>query len=138
VLTVEREETGKLSAEEIQNVLNWALQSPEIRPAVKSSIYASLWLASVRRFREEEDEALVSGSYESRLDDHRYSLSIHIARGEGVLLSVKRDGLLPNAPFTAADLKATLESLYDTFRGEHRNSNSEQTNQAIGKLLNGS
>jgi hypothetical protein len=139
VLTIEREgEAIKLSGEKIEGVLQWALQSPEIRPVVKASIYASLWLASVQQFRQQEDEALANGTYETRLADHRYTLSILMTRGEGVMLMVNENGLLPNAPFSKDDLSATLQSLYDTFRGQHQNSNSKQTDQEIAKLLNGS
>jgi hypothetical protein len=111
------------------------LQSPGVGNDVKASIYASLWLLSVETFRNAEDESLVKGKYEATLEDHRYALSALIARGEGVILAAKQNGLMPNAPFTVDDLKATLESLHDSFRGQHRKCNSEQTNKEIASLF---
>jgi hypothetical protein len=135
MLTIEKEEAVKISPEQAQRSLEWVLQSPGIANNVKASIYASLWLLSVETFRNTEDERLVKGTYESTLDEHRYALSALIGRGEGVILVVKQNGLMPNAPFTVDDLKATLESLHDSFRGQHRKCNSEQTNKEIAKLF---
>ncbi len=135
MLTAEKEEAVKITPEQAQRSLEWVLQSPGVGNDVKASIYASLWLLSVETFRNMEDESLVAGKYEATLEEHRYALSALIARGEGVVLSAKQNGLMPNAPFALGDLKATLESLHDSFRGQHRKCNSEQTNEEIAKLF---
>src|SRR6266496_1909972 len=98
MLTIDKEEAVKISPEQAQRSLEWIFQSPGVGNNVKASIGASLWLLSVEIFRNTEDETLVKGTYEATLEEHRYVLSALIARGEGVILVVKQNGLMPNAP----------------------------------------
>jgi hypothetical protein len=118
-----------VSTEQVQRALDW------VPDAIKISVHASVWLLAVEVFHKQEDEALVNGTYEAARDEHRVALADLIAKGEKIVLAAKRNGIDSEAPFKLKDLEATIESLHAAFHAEHRNSNSEETNREIAKLL---
>lgn len=126
---------ARVSTEQAQKALQWALTSDKVPTPIKVSMLTSLWMLSVEEFHKQENETLLENKYESSLHEHRCVLSLLISKGEELVLSAKQNGLDPDAPFTIHDLEATVEALHIAFHAEHRNANSEEVNQAIAKLF---
>lgn len=119
--------------------MEWIGQEQSVAPEVANAIAATIWLLEVDAFREGEEKFMVSGDYERCLPDHRATLSMIIANGEQVVFAVQKRGMIATpANFTLDDLRATLNSLYATFRSEHGPHNASKTNELIEHLLNGS
>ena len=90
------------------------------------------WFNAVKQFRDAEAEYLCeSGKFERALDEHRAAISQLISQGENVALAVKRSGLFAGVDFSLDDIKATVASLRDSFRGVHGPHNHSKTNEAI-------
>jgi len=126
----------QIPAGRVEELLATILNDPSIPAPVKHTVLAGFWLAQVDAFRLSEEEFMVTGKFESMIDDHRVFLSNLISDGETVLDSVRKMGMaLPPTGFTEADLKATLESLYNTMRRQHGPQNSAKTNEGILQLF---
>ena len=126
-----------IPASRLQKEMEWVGHAKEIPPEIANAIAATVWLLQVDAFREQEEEYLVSGEYEAGLPDHRAMLSQIIANGEQVVFAGQKTGMVSTpSGFTLNDLKATLNSLHTTFRGEHGPKNSKKTSELIEHLLN--
>ena len=101
-----------------------------------AAIMASLWLARVGAFREQEAEYLVGGKYDSALDDHKPMLSWLISEGDRIVSVAKKNSLgkLPSG-IHVCDLEATVNSLLVTYKCQHGERNSPAVSAAIQKIL---
>lgn len=126
-----------IPASRLQKEMEWVGHAKEIPPGIANANVATVWLLQVDAFREQEEKYLASGEYEVSLPDHRAMLSQIIANGEQVVFAVQESGMVSTpSGFTLNDLKATLNSLQTTFRGEHGRKNSRKTSALIERLLN--
>ena len=90
------------------------------------------WFNAVKEFRDVESKYLSQpGVFDLTLDEHRESVSNLIAFGEGLVLDIKKTGLVKDVSFSLEDVKATIESLRETFKGVHGPHNHPATNKAI-------
>ena len=111
-------------------------QIKSIPPEMIITFWAVDWFNSVSQFRSEEADFLCQeGVFEANLDDHRAVVSQLIAQGETLVLGAKQSGLVKDSGFTLEDIRATIESLRETFRGAHGPHNHEVTNQRILGIL---
>lgn len=133
---VNRPEQWKIPLNRFRDMVEAIVRDPSTSPEMANAASASLWLAQVEAFREGEEDLMLSGKYESTLDDHRVFLSDMIANGEAIVVAVRREGMALKA-FTVDDLQATLDSLHTTFNCEHGPKNSQKTNEFLDRLFNG-
>src|SRR5437868_2981628 len=109
-----------IPADRLHKEMEWVAKQEEIPAQIRNAIAATIWLLEVDTFRKAEEEFMLSGEYESCLQDHRAILSMLIANGEQVAFAVGKEGMISTpAKFTLQDLEATLNSLHTTFRCQH-------------------
>lgn len=122
-----------------QSRMNDLAQHPGTPTKTANACRAASWLAEVEAFRELENTLLVDGTYEDALPSHRDYLSGLIEDGEKIMRAINESGFeIKIFKFTAGDFAATLDSLRITFRCEHGPKNSQETNQLISQLFDGS
>jgi hypothetical protein len=94
------------------------------------------WFNSVNQFRTEETDFLCQdGRFEATLDSHRATVAQLIAQGETLVTAIKSASLVKDAGFTVDDIRATIESLRETFKGVHGPHNHPVTNEKILAIL---
>ena len=128
-------EPRKITLEELQNVVDWMAQRPDVPASIVNGLTASLWLSEVRAFRDLEEQLMLEGKYDAALPDHKVRVLELIADGERIVRATKTFGIDAPFKFTIDDLISTLESLHTTFRGEHGPKNSQKTNELISQLF---
>jgi hypothetical protein len=100
------------------------------------TFWAVDWFSSVNQFRNEELHFLgEDGRFEATLDDHRAVVAQLIAQGETLVTRIKRSGMVNDSGFTIDDIRATIESLRETFRGVHGPHNHPETNARLRAIL---
>ena len=94
------------------------------------------WFNSVNQFRNEETDFLCEeGTFEAALDSHRAVVAELIPQGEALVMAIRQIGVVPDAPFSIDDIRATIDSLRETFRGVHGPHNHPETNRSINAIL---
>jgi hypothetical protein len=94
------------------------------------------WFNGVEQFRTAEAINLSNeGSFEALLDFHRATIARLIYQGEGLVLLFQGRALVEGAKFTANDIRATIDSLRETFRGVNGPHNHPETNKKILAIL---
>jgi hypothetical protein len=109
-----------------------------LSPTGLFTLQANVWFSGVEQFRELEEKTIANGKYddESVLEEHRFMISQLTAAGETIQFGAKRNNIKTFlSGVTLEDVKATLETLYTTFRRQYGESNSEQANAEIAKLF---
>ena len=125
-----------IPASRLQKEMEWIGHAKEVPSPIANAIAAMFWLSQVDAFRAQEETFLLSGEYDASLPDHRARLSQINANGEQIVFAAQKSGLASTpAGFTLNDLKATLNSLHTTFRGEHGPKNSKRSGELIERLL---
>src|SRR6266436_3908456 len=78
---------------------------------------ATDWFNSVTQFRNEETDFLCQeGIFEAALDSHRAVVAELISQGEALVMAIKQFGVVSDAGFSIDDIRATIDSLRETFR----------------------
>lgn len=122
----ERTESNRLSLGKIKS----------IPPEVAATFFAIDWFSSVNQFRNEELAFLSEdGAFAAAVDSHRATVAELISQGEALVLAIKQHGMVSDVPFGIDDIRATIDSLRETFRGVHGPHNHPETNKAITALL---
>src|SRR5438876_11744555 len=85
---------GNVSSDFVQAVETWLPNQP-VPIEFANALVATFWLARVEGLREEEEKYLLSGEYESKLEDHRVVLTDLIAKGEAIIWGAKKNGMAP-------------------------------------------
>ena len=132
----ERIKTLTIPANRLVKAFDWIDEAAALPSEYVVAIRATLWLQQVDAFRDFEEDCLVTGVYDAQLDLHRSVLSRLIADGESLVFMATRVGAIKfPSGCTLEDIKATIDALHVTFRGQYGPKNSQQTNDAIAKLL---
>jgi len=109
-----------------------SLEALHIPQDVLFTVLAVDWFNAVKQFREAEADFLCEdGKFEAILEEHRAAIAQLISQGENLALAIKKSGLIVDAGFKLDDLKATVTSLHETFRGVHGPHNHPRTNEEI-------
>jgi hypothetical protein len=113
-----------------------SLEGLSIPQDVLFTVLAVDWFNAVKQFREAEADFLCDeGIFEASLEEHRAAIAQLISQGENLALAVRKSGLIADAGFKLDDIRATVASLHETFRGVHGPHNHPKTNEAILALL---
>src|SRR5258706_6314327 len=122
----ERTEANRLSLDKIKSI-----------PANVALTFRAIdWFSSVNQFRSAETICLCEeGAFEANLDSHRAVIAELISQGESLVMGIKQVGVVPDAPFSVNDIRATIDSLRETFRGVHGPHNHPETNKSIAALF---
>src|SRR5579872_1281924 len=100
------------------------------------TFWAVDWFNAVTQFRNEEASFLCQdGQFEATLDDHRAVVSQLIFQGETLVLAARKCEIVKDAGFSIDDIRATIESLRETFRGVHGPHNHPVTNERLLAIL---
>jgi hypothetical protein len=94
------------------------------------------WFNSVQQFKVVETGVLQEqGKLEAVQGLHRAVVAELISQGEALAIHVQEHGLVSDADFTIDDVRATIDSLRETFRGAHGPHNHPKTNERILAIL---
>lgn len=97
--------------------LSETLSKIELPKPAFLSVLASSWFMDVEQFRQLEEDSWCS---KGELDpSHRMALAALISGGEHIAFQSTHFGLAPGTPFTVDDIRATVDSLRESFRGEY-------------------
>lgn len=107
-----------------------------ISPDVLMTFWGVDWLNGVEQFRKSEEIRLgQDGVFESTMHLHRALLAELIAQGETLVYGIRQNGIVPDAHFTLDDIRATIETLRETFQGVHGPHNHPETKKSILRIL---
>ncbi len=112
-------------------------QIKSIPAEVQNTFWAVDWFNSVNQFRMAETEYLSQGEekFNELLVHHRVIVSELISQGETLVAAITMSGMAVDAGFSLDDLRATIESLRETFKGVHGPHNHPETHKAILSIL---
>jgi hypothetical protein len=119
-----------------KQALEWMDKVAGVPKEVALAKDAALWLTQADILRQQEEELMEKGEYESALGEHRVILSAMIAEGERILLKSKKAGIsqFPSG-FTLSDFEAAVESVRLAFRCQHAPENTPAVKDLLDQLL---
>ncbi|HVY70005.1 MAG TPA: hypothetical protein VHH73_08750 [Verrucomicrobiae bacterium] len=127
-------ESGKkIPGDRFKMATQWVVEM--MPPQLQVAHHASMWFTAVAMFREDENESLREGNFESQREYHRFFLNNLCAEGQWILLHALDKGLPPTAKFKIADIESTLESLRESERCENGPRNHPAVEKAIMALF---
>lgn len=127
---------GREIVQRFEPTLGWLAE--KVPAPIANAVNASFWLSIVDAFRKAEETLMLNGTFDAFIDDHRVYISTLIADGEMLMEAINKTGMEAinlTGNFTPDDLKATLDSLHNTFQRDHGPKNSAKTNEAILSLF---